>query len=95
MFGRIAGSWPSQLKGMDLDENATRIFQCPICQVDTPHRVFGQRNGIHAALCLNCRSGALVRAEALRLAERRWEGELCEILSSLIHPSPPDHHLME
>lgn len=80
---------------MDLDANATRIFQCAICQVDTPHRVFGQRDGVHAALCLNCRSGALVRAEGLRLAERRWEGELSEILTSLIHPSPSDHRLTD
>ncbi|HEX6971616.1 MAG TPA: hypothetical protein VF234_05315 [Limnochordia bacterium] len=74
---------------MESHSERTHILQCPICRVDTPHRVFGQRRGMGAVLCTRCQSGALVPAASLRLSDPAWESELCELLEGILD-TPPD-----
>lgn len=68
---------------MDLEPGTTRLFRCALCGVDTPHRIRGRKGNRYAVLCTNCRGGALVGGEELRLYQVRWEEELREILSQL------------
>lgn len=68
---------------MELERGATRIFSCPICQVDTPHTIRSRRGEVYAVVCTNCSSGSLVRADELRLFQARWEEELRQILDHL------------
>lgn len=68
---------------LEFEKGSTRIYRCPICQVDTPHSIRGQRGETYAVLCTNCEGGALVNEDDLRLYQLRWEEELREILDSL------------
>lgn len=68
---------------MDLERGSTRIYSCPVCQVDTPHTVRGRRGEMYGVICTSCSLGSLVRGEDLRLYQLRWEEELRQILDSL------------
>ena len=70
---------------MELERGSTRIFNCPICQVDTPHTVAGCRDVTYAVICSNCSGGSLVPEDELRLYQAQWEEELREILETLGH----------
>lgn len=69
-----------------MEQGETRIYGCPMCGLDTPHIVSGQRNEVNAIRCTNCGNGSLVRNEDLSQYQERWEEELREILASLDHP---------
>lgn len=68
---------------MELPRGTTRIYACPICQVDTPHTVAGHHGNTYGILCGHCRGGSLVSAETLTMYQARWEEELREILDGL------------
>ncbi|MGI6038099.1 MAG: hypothetical protein ACOYD6_07730 [Limnochordia bacterium] len=68
---------------MDLERGTTRIYTCPICQIDTPHNICSHRGGVYGIVCSNCAGGAIVREEDLRLYQLRWEEELRQILDNL------------
>lgn len=70
---------------MELERGSTRIYRCPVCQVDTPHTIRARRGMTYAVVCSNCESGALVCEDDLRLYQMRWEEELRQILDSLEH----------
>jgi transcription elongation factor Elf1 len=70
-----------------IDENAAlRVYTCPLCGVDAPHTVFGERNNTFAIVCTNCRNGSLVCGQELDSHQMRWEEELKEILDTLDQP---------
>lgn len=72
---------------MDLEVGSTRIFNCTICNVDTPHSVKGNRRGVCGIVCTNCGSGAIINEVELRVYQLKWEEELREILDSLVEHS--------
>lgn len=69
---------------MHLDIGSTRIFHCPICEVDTPHNVKGRRGEMYGIICTNCNNGAVVSDLDLRIYQLKWEEELQSILDSLV-----------
>lgn len=68
---------------MELERGSTRIYNCPICSVDTPHTIAGHRGFTYAVICSNCNGGSIVSGEALLSYQAQWEEELREILQSL------------
>lgn len=68
---------------MELERGSTKIYSCPICQVDTPHTVRGHHGATYAVACSNCTGGSLVHGDELRMYQVQWEEELREILESL------------
>lgn len=69
---------------MDFEAGSTRIYNCPVCEVDTPHTVKGRRGDSYGIICSSCDSGAIVKELDLRLYQLKWEEELREILDSLV-----------
>jgi len=67
-----------------LDIGSTRIFHCPICEVDTPHCVKGKREAMYGIICTNCQNGSVVSDLDLRIYQLKWEEELQAILDSLV-----------
>ncbi|BAS27489.1 hypothetical protein [Limnochorda pilosa] len=68
---------------MEPEPGTTRIYRCPVCQVDTPHAVRAKRAGRIALKCSNCDNGSLVDQGELQLYQHRWEDELRQILDNL------------
>jgi len=68
---------------MELEQGSTRIYACPICQVDTPHLIKARRGDMYAIVCSNCSSGSLVQTDELQLYQAKWEEELRQILDDL------------
>lgn len=76
---------------MEFDLGVTRIFHCPVCEVDTPHTVKAKRGDMYGIICTNCSGGAVVSALDLRIYQLKWEEELQAILDSLVeHPFQED-----
>ena len=72
---------------MPIDVGITRIFHCPVCDVDTPHTVKSNKGDMYGIICTNCQGGSIVSALELRLYQLKWEEELQAILDSLVeHP---------
>ncbi len=69
---------------MDLEKGSTRIFYCPVCNVDTPHNVRAKKEDIFGISCTNCDSGSIVNELDLRIYQLKWEEELQDILDSLV-----------
>ena len=69
---------------MEFEIGVTRIFRCPMCNVDTPHSIKGHRGEMYGIVCTNCGSGAVVNEIDLRFYQLKWEEELQAILDSLI-----------
>lgn len=69
---------------MEFEAGSTRIYNCPVCNVDTPHSIKARRGETYGILCTNCSSGSLVKELDLRLYQLKWEEELREILDSLV-----------
>lgn len=76
---------------MEFETGSTRIYNCPICNVDTPHNIKGHKGETYAILCTNCNSGSLVQELDLRLYQLKWEEELRQILDSLVDQPFGDH----
>lgn len=72
---------------MDFEIGSTKIFNCPVCNVDTPHYIKVHRSDIYAIVCTNCGSGSIVNEIDLRIYQLKWEEELKEILDSLVEKS--------
>jgi len=72
---------------MDLEIGSTRIFNCPVCGVDTPHTIRAHRDANYGIVCTNCGSGAIVHELDLRIYQLKWEEELREILDNLVEQS--------
>ncbi len=72
---------------MDFEVGSTRIYNCGICNVDTPHSIKGHIGETYGIICTNCSSGALVNELDLRIYQLKWEEELREILDSLVEQS--------
>ncbi|NLM69818.1 MAG: hypothetical protein GX177_07415 [Firmicutes bacterium] len=72
---------------MDLEIGSTRIFNCPVCSVDTPHSVRAHKGELYGIVCTNCSSGAIVHELDLRIYQLKWEEELREILDNLVEQS--------
>lgn len=68
---------------MEFQRGTTRIYACPICQVDTPHTVAGHHGSTYGIQCSHCRGGSLVNGSLLDVYQKRWEAELLEILEGL------------
>lgn len=68
---------------MELQRGSTRIYECPICQVDTPHTVAGSRGNTYGIVCGHCRGGSLVNGDVLDMYQTQWEAELREVLEGL------------
>lgn len=68
---------------MELPRGTTRIFNCPICQVDTPHTVRGHHGTTYGIMCGHCRGGSLVSLEVLATYQAQWEDELREVFEGL------------
>lgn len=68
---------------MELERGSTRIYNCPMCQVDTPHTIAASRGVTYAVVCSNCASGSLVDGQSLQSYQAEWEEELRDILESL------------
>ena len=68
---------------MELERGSTRIYNCPMCQIDTPHTVVATRGTTHAAVCSNCSNGSLVDGQTLQSYQAEWEEELRDILESI------------
>lgn len=68
---------------MELQRGTTRIYSCPICQVDTPHTIAGNHGNTYGILCGHCRGGSLVNLDMLNLYQAQWENELREVLHNL------------
>lgn len=68
---------------MELSRGATRVFECPSCQVDTPHTIAAQRGNTYGILCVNCRNGAIVNGDALIEYHEKWQEELRAMLQGL------------
>ncbi|MCK9221111.1 MAG: hypothetical protein PHV61_00565 [Limnochordia bacterium] len=60
-----------------------RIYNCPICNADTPHIVKGKRGDVFGLECSNCASGSLVRQDELDNYEVQWEEDLRKLLENL------------
>ena len=59
---------------MQFDIGATRIFHCPVCEVDTPHTVKAKKGDMYGIICTNCLGGAVVSGLDLRIYQLKWEG---------------------
>mgnify|MGYP000951248846 CR=1 FL=1 len=72
---------------LQFEVGVTRIFHCPVCDVDTPHTVKTKKGDMYGIICTNCLGGAIVSALDLRIYQLKWEEELQAILDSLVeHP---------
>lgn len=47
---------------MPIDVGFTRIFHCPVCDVDTPHTVKSSKGDMYGIICTNCQGGSIVSA---------------------------------
>ncbi|HHX01842.1 MAG TPA: hypothetical protein GX739_04110 [Firmicutes bacterium] len=72
---------------MDFEIGSTRIFNCPVCGVDTPHSIRAHKDVNYGIVCTNCNSGAIVHELDLRIYQLKWEEELREILDNLVEQS--------
>ncbi|NLM26104.1 MAG: hypothetical protein GX208_08315 [Firmicutes bacterium] len=72
---------------MEIDVGSTRIFFCPICDVDTPHSIRAAKAEMYGIMCTNCTSGSIVNEVDLRVYQLKWEEELREILDNLVEHS--------
>lgn len=72
---------------MEFESGSTSIYNCPVCNVDTPHNIKGRRGDMYGIICSNCHCGSLVRELDLRVYQLKWEEELREILDSLVEHS--------
>ena len=61
----------------------SQVYQCPRCQIDTPHLVIAERNSIFGVVCSHCHTASLVKRDILDYHKSKWEQELREILNSL------------
>jgi len=52
---------------LQFDLGATRIFHCPVCEVDTPHTVKAKKGDMYGIICTNCLGGAVVSGLDLRI----------------------------
>lgn len=77
---------------MDFEIGSTRIFSCPLCDVDTPHSIKGYHGETYGIECTNCNSGAIVNEVDLRIYQLKWEEELRNILDNLVEQA---HELEE
>ncbi len=62
------------------------VYSCPLCGMDAPHAISGERNDVFAIVCTNCRNGSLVCGDELRRHQAQWEEELKEIMEKLDRP---------
>lgn len=60
-----------------------RIYNCPVCNTDTPHLVKGKRNDVYGLECSRCAAGSLVRQDELDKYEVQWEDDLRALLENL------------
>ena len=72
---------------MDFEVGTTRIYNCSVCNVDTPHTVRANRGDFYGIVCTNCNSGAIVHELDLKIYQIKWEEELREILDNLVEQS--------
>lgn len=72
---------------MDIEIGSTRIFNCPVCNVDTPHSLKAHRGETYGIICTNCNLGSLVSEIDLQVYQLKWEEELREILDNLVEQS--------
>lgn len=68
---------------MDLQRGATRIYACPLCGIDTAHRVTGNRDTTYGIMCSHCGGGSIVDGYVLQRYQTEWEQTLREVLEDL------------
>jgi uncharacterized Zn finger protein len=66
-----------------MEKEQTQVYLCPKCSMDTPHTVIAQKNTVFGVVCSHCQTASLVKKEALKYHQNKWEQELREILGSL------------
>ena len=66
---------------MELTERP--VYLCPICRLETLHKIMGHLDARYGICCTNCGNGSLVGEAELHLYQLQWEEELQSIIREL------------